>query len=143
MKRTILSIILFGFMVVSIAGCGSSDAKNAKVDEFIQAVQSSLSEESILDIKMDKDNLIISVDLSDALSSPTLPDGVKSSWVAESWYSSITDSILELEDYDDLWETITVDFGDAGSITCGKSSVETNEFGGRYFRSIDYIDALE
>ena len=46
--------------------------------------------------------------------------------------SSITDAILELKDYDSLWETITVDFGEVGHITNNKTDIQTNG-GGRYF----------
>ena len=45
---------------------------------------------------------------------------------------SITDAILELKDYDSLWETITVDFGEVGHITNNKADIQTG-MGGRYF----------
>ena len=46
---------------------------------------------------------------------------------------SITDAILELTDYDNQWDTITINFGDIGKITNNKDDMKENEFGGRYF----------
>ena len=45
---------------------------------------------------------------------------------------SFTDRILELAQYDNLWDTITLDFGDVGKVVNYKSGIETCG-AGRYF----------
>lgn len=45
---------------------------------------------------------------------------------------SIGDEILSLTSYDELWDTITFDFGDVGKIINSKANMETTETG-RYF----------
>ncbi len=45
---------------------------------------------------------------------------------------SITDNILTLRDYDDLWETITIDFGEIGEIKNNKADMEITPEG-RFF----------
>lgn len=65
--------------------------------------------------------------------------------VAWSRAISITEAILNIptyETYEDLWNTISVDFGtDVGKVTCGKDDVETNGFG-RYFPPEGNFDSL-
>ena len=83
--------------------------------------------EAITDVKFEDGDLCVYVDFSKADPTPlTLED------LAESRTSSITDSILELTEYDDLWDTITVDFGSIGKITNGKSDIRDDGYG-RYF----------
>ena len=53
--------------------------------------------------------------------------------LALSRVSSITDAFLDLTDYDDQWDTITVDFGDIGKVVNKKSDAKENEYGMRYF----------
>lgn len=83
--------------------------------------------ESIIDVTLENRDLCVYVDLSGADPSPfTFED------LAILRTTSITDDILILRQYDDLWDTITVDFGDVGKIVNYKSSVQTSA-GGRYF----------
>ena len=50
--------------------------------------------------------------------------------VAETRVSSITDEILALDDsHYNTWETVTVDFGDIGSVVCDKSMVKDEGYG--------------
>lgn len=51
--------------------------------------------------------------------------------------SSITDEILNLEKYDDLWDTITIDFGAIGYIRNDKSNIGDDGYG-RYFISSNF-----
>ncbi len=89
--------------------------------------------ESITDISLEDRDLCVYVDLSGADPSPlTLED------LAISRTSSITDDILALREYDGLWDTITVDFGDIGKIVNHKSNIQTN-IGGRYFQSKNWV----
>ncbi len=67
--------------------------------------------EAIIDVTLENRDLCVYVDLSGADPSPlTLED------LAISRATSITDDILTLRQYDDLWDTITVDFGDVGKV---------------------------
>lgn len=47
--------------------------------------------------------------------------------------SAITDEILELSDYDNQWDTITIDFGKIGKVVCDKNDVIENEYGMKCF----------
>lgn len=107
-------------------------ASNDFIEKVTEAIDGQVGEgESVLDIEMDGNNLILSVDLSNT----KVHDWFPMDALAETRYTSITDAILELDKYDELWDTITVDFGELGYITCGKDDIGTNEWGGRYFDS--------
>ncbi len=109
----------------------SPDNFIADVKDVIQGAISSKTE-AITDVVLENGDLCVYVDFSKADPSPlTLED------LALSRTSSITDAILELKDYDELWETITVDFGDVGHITNSKTDMKNNGFG-RYFPAEDF-----
>lgn len=104
------------------------------VEEVKTAIQGTISSktEAITDVVLENGDLCVYVDFSKADPSPlTLED------LALSRTSSITDAILELKDYDELWETITIDFGDVGHITNGKADMQNSGFG-RYFPAEDF-----
>lgn len=108
------------------AGTVDSDALVAAVKNVIDG--SVGSDEKITDVTFDGNNLVITVDLSDADTSK-----LSAELIAESRVSTITDEILSLDDsYYNTWETITIDFGDIGSITMDKSKVKDEGFG-KYF----------
>lgn len=89
--------------------------------------------ESITDVTFENGALCVYVDFSQTDPAPlTFED------LAISRTETITEDILTLRQYDDLWETITVDFGEVGKITNIKSSMETNALG-RYFPSENYV----
>ncbi len=118
----------------------SEDISSEKtVDNFVKEIKNLIADdigegESITDVKLNDKDLCIQVDISDGDTSIlTLDD------LAISRTSSITDDILGLEDYDELWETITVDFGNIGKITNSKADIETNEYGLRYFPPENFI----
>ena len=99
------------------------------MEDVKTAIQGAISSktESIRDVVLKDGDLCVYVDFSNADPSPlTLED------LALSRTGSITDAILELKDYDSLWETITVDFGEVGHITNNKADIQTG-MGGRYF----------
>lgn len=99
-------------------------------DELISAVRTAIEGqvgegEVITDVTFDGSNLTVKVDLSGADTSI-----LSANLIAESRVSSITDSILELDDsFYNTWETITVDFGEVGSATFDKSMVKDEGFG--------------
>lgn len=103
-------------------------------DKFLQdveeAVDGAIGSESIIEAKLETENLIISIDLSGA----KVPEGFTLEDIAESRASSITDSILELKEYDDLWESITIDFGNIGKVKAHKSDIQVEDYG-RFFPS--------
>lgn len=111
---------------------------DVSVDKFVEdvktAIQGAISSEteSIQDVVLKDGDLCVYVDFSNADPSPlTLED------LALSRTGSITDAILELKDYDSLWETITIDFGEVGHITNNKADIQTGG-GGRYFSSENF-----
>lgn len=113
---------------------------NTSSDEFIKDVKTIIQDainnedEEITDVVLTDENLLITVDLSKANPSPlTIED------LALTRTTSITDAILTLSDYDSQWNTITVDFGDIGKIVCNKDDINSNEAGGRYFPSANFI----
>jgi len=109
----------------------SPDSFVADVKDVIQGAISS-KDESITDVVLQNSDLCVYVDFSEKDPAPlTLED------LALARTSSITDAILELKDYDSLWETITVDFGATGHITNSKENMETNGTG-RYFSADDF-----
>ena len=157
MKKKLIALILTFLMAASSVGCAGDNAaanpstepsqevspslppepsptvESLSPDEFVQAVKDAIDGdvgegESILDVQLDGDELIVFVDISGA----NVPDGFTLSDIAKSRFSSITDDILELEGCDDLWEKITVDFGDVGYATGGKADVVDSIYG-RYF----------
>lgn len=115
-----------------------SQTDDVSADKFVEevktAIQGAISSktEAITDIVLENGDLCVYVDFSKADPSPlTLED------LALSRTSSITDAILELKDYDELWETITIDFGDIGHITNSKADMQNSGFG-RYFPAEDF-----
>ena len=58
---------------------------------------------------------------------------------------SITDRILDLYEYDALWDTITIDFGDLGYIKNFQKDIRKNEYGMRYFpeENFELINGLK
>lgn len=110
----------------------TTSTKEVSPDNFVADVKDVIqgaigSNEVITDVVLKDEDLCVYVDFSNADPSPlTLED------LALSRTSSITDAILELKDYDSLWETITVDFGEVGHITNNKADIQTG-MGGRYF----------
>ena len=109
--------------------------------ELISAVKEAISgsvasDEKITDVTFDGSNLTVFIDLSGAeIQFGTIDD------LAEIRISSITDSILDLDDsYYNTWETITLDYGPQGKGVFDKSMVVDQGLG-RYF---DYpIDVLK
>ncbi len=78
-----------------------------------------------------EDNILrIAIDISNVAPAPlTLND-----WMI-STTSTLTEVVLTYSDYDELWKTVTVEFGTQGSISNDKSDVKTNSASGRYFDS--------
>lgn len=99
------------------------------VSTIEEAIQGAVgSDEYITDVALTDDTLTISVDLSKADTTIVpLED------LAVSRASSITDDFLELEEYDNLWNKIVIDFGDIGSVSRTSNDIIENEYGMRCF----------
>ena len=99
------------------------------VNEVKKVIEGSIgSGEKITEVSFADKDILIKVDMSGADTSLL---SVKD--IAASRVSSITDEILELdESYYNTWETVTLDFGNVGKITCNKSMVKDEGFG-KYF----------
>lgn len=89
--------------------------------------------EKIVNIRLEDDNLIVVIDLSGT--TVNLPTDMM--LLADARATRITDKILELRQFDALWDTITLDFLNIGYVECRKIDVRTNEYG-RYFPSFEF-----
>lgn len=97
------------------------------VEEAIQGAVNS-SDEHITNVDLTDSTLTISVDLSEADTTIVpLED------LAVVRAQSVTDVILDLEQYDDLWNKIVVDFGDVGLVSRTSDDIIENEYGMRCF----------
>ena len=91
-------------------------------------------DESITKIYIEEHCLVVVIDLGPD------PSPLTYDMLLESRTGSITDTILGHPEFDDLWETITIDSGGHGKIICDKSMIVINEYGMRYFDRIYYIN---
>lgn len=111
----------------------SIDSYDLSNDSFVEDVKSVIqgtvgSGEAIQSVSFENRNLCISVDLGETDSCP-----IPAKELAFSRTGSITDQILNLYEYDALWDTITIDFGDLGYIKNFQKDIRKNEYGMRYF----------
>lgn len=102
-------------------------------EKFVEDVKATVDgqlgeDEAIKDVVFENNELCVYVDFSN-----TDPGFLTLEELALSRTSSLTDAILELSQYDNLWDTITVDFGSLGKVENTKEDLRENEFGGRYF----------
>lgn len=148
-KLFIISCLSLTFL---LSGCGSSKPNDEKppettieqtteitteettqeisTDTAIEQIKSAISgqvgqNEAITDVVFKDKDLYVYVDFTNVDASKDKEA------LAEVRFSSITDEILALN-IDDLWDTITVDYGDIGHITDDKSTIEESEYG-RFF----------
>lgn len=110
----------------------SEDNPNVSSEAFIDIIKETIqgtvgTDEYITDVALTDNILTIYVDLSKA--DTTI---VPFEDLAISRASSITDSFLELKQYDDLWEEIIIDFGNVGQVKNTKSDIIESSYG-RYF----------
>lgn len=139
--KKILFLLLSLIMIFTFVSCGGgSEEENTaaevdtdKVNEYIDALKGVVNEdvvgfnETISDITLQDRTVVISVDMSTADTSK-----FEAKDIAEVDFSGITDAALEITDYDDLWDSMKVDFGDLGSITKTKDDIK-DEGAGRFF----------
>lgn len=107
--------------IAKVERTDNSDVE-ATPENFISDIKSLIGNNTVTDITLEDSNLCIYVDTN--ANTTTLP--------LENWATiqatSITDNILSLStQYDVLWDTITVDFGEAGKIVNAKSDMNATE----------------
>jgi hypothetical protein len=115
----------------------NSPTEEERINKFVEeaktVTQGSVGEnEQITGIEYNNRELRVYVDLSQAT-----PDPLTYEDLAISRTSSITDQLLTLNGYFELWNTITVDFGDIGYIKNPKQNMEYNGYG-FYFNSSNF-----
>lgn len=127
MKKLILALLI---AVVVSSGVSASDEEFVSV--VTEAVQDDVGEgETITDVKLSERVLTIYVDLADDY--PISRRDVMISRVG-----SITDSVLELEQYDSFWDKVAVDFGEDGSVYNSREKAVDDGYG-RYFEQEKYF----
>lgn len=128
-----------GTVTVLETAAGLADAQTAAVKdssrEFVDQVWEVFADsvceyELITDIRIDNKNLIIDVSLPVAADTEDLT--VEEITVNST--GSIADPILDMTEYYDLWDSITVDFGSLGYSTNTKDNITGESF--PYFKNI-------
>ena len=110
-----------------------SKEQSGFVNAVLDASDGNLGEgEKLKEVTLYNNDLCLSVDLGDT-SNSTLP--VEE--LAYSRVSSLTDAILELDNFEHLWDTITVDFGDLGEVVNSKDGIQDSGYG-KYFDSAQF-----
>lgn len=144
MKKQIIGLSLI--LAIIAAGCGAKTEKSTEVtavesvtidNELVQAVNEILPDNipegvEVKTVTMRKNNeLFIEIDVTHANDNSTTKLPLED--IAELCVSYITDPILDLDDnYYNMWDTITLDFGAYGHAAFSKSDV-TDDGYGKYF----------
>lgn len=102
--------------------------KQKFIENIQEAIKGQVGEnEFIMGVTLENEDLHIGVDFSKVDPAPlTMKD------LAILRTASITKKILEFAEYDDLWQTIIIDFKDLGYIKNNKQDIKDSEYG-RYF----------
>jgi hypothetical protein len=106
-----------------------ADSNEVSGNQFVEAVKKATDgyvgeNENITDVIYQDNDLRVCVDLSKADPSPITYEEL-----ALNRTSTLTDKILELTQYYDLWDTITIDFGNIGYVKNGKDNIVESEYG--------------
>lgn len=107
--------------IVKVERTNNSDVE-ATPENFISDIKSLIDNNTVTDVTLENNNLCIYVDTSANTTTLSIEN-----W-ATIQATSITDNILSLStQYDILWDTITVDFGEAGKVINSKSDMDATE----------------
>lgn len=91
-------------------------------ENFISDIKNLIDNNAVTDVILENSNLCILVDTNANTTTLSIEN-----W-ATIQATSITDNILSLStQYDTLWDTITVDFGEAGKVINSKSDMDATE----------------
>ena len=111
-----------------------TDDTEKVIKRIKKAIKGTVGENEVIkDVVLENRDLKVRVDIAKA----DLPSPLTIEDLAVMRTSSITDKILNIKEYDELWDTITVDFGKTGSIKNGKDNIKDSE-AGRYFKSVNF-----
>lgn len=126
--------------VVNTTITNVSDLEN-RLEKFVEDVKIAIegdvgANEYITNVSLSDNILTISVDLSKADTSIISVEDL-----AISRAQSITDDFLELQQYDDLWKEIIVDFGDVGYVKRTPNDITKTILGSQTLRYFE-IDEL-
>lgn len=144
MKKELIAVAI----AMALTGCGgaaSSESTTSSIEATVESTTAAAAESdlvakvqemlpdymtpgtSVKSVEMKDKDLYISVDLSKYDGQFPLDA------VAETSVSEITDPILSLdESYYNLWDTVTLDFGEQGHATFDKSMIK-DDGAGKYF----------
>lgn len=107
--------------IVKVERTDNSDVE-VTPENFISDIKSLIDNNTVTDVTLENSNLCIYVDTSANTTTLSIEN-----W-ATIQAASITDNILSLStQYDTLWDTITVDFGEAGKVINSKSDMDATE----------------
>ena len=107
--------------------------QNGFVKAVAEAADGNLEEdEKLEEVTLYENDLYLSVDLGDTSDSDASTEDIALYRV-----SSLTDAILELDNFEHLWETITVDFGEIGEVVNEKENIKDDGYG-KYFDSAKF-----
>ena len=116
----------------------SESGKKADPDSFIADIKNGLPDvlsvketELVQDVRLEGRNLIVEMDITNHNFRGPLKDFL----IVKA--ESIGEVVLEPEEYDALWDRVTVDYGAVGRIVHTNADIEVNPYGGRYFSSVD------
>jgi len=129
MKKVFLSIMV----IMTLFVCAIARAETP-VSTITEWVNDGIGEgESILSITLEDNVLAISIDLSgvEELYPGYLLD------LATDRTASITDTILEHEDFDAEWDKIHIEYPKTGFFILTKDDIEINEYGMRFMNVYD------
>ena len=107
-------------------------------DDFIADVKEAIKgdvgvDEKISKVTFENGDLCVYVDFSKMDPTPLTKEDM-----ALARTSTITDSILELTQYEPMWKTITIDFGEVGYIKNGKDNIEESILG-KCFDDVNFV----
>ena len=107
--------------------------ESASIEEITESLDGTVGEnEKITNVSIGAGKeLTITVDLSQAEVPFDLSD------LAITRAGSITDNILDHEEYDKYWDTIIIDFGEVGTVTRSQKDIIENDYGMRCFEIYD------
>lgn len=113
--------------------------KKKRKDEFVNHVKKAVNDlilkdegQKILGVRLKNRDLCVFADISEYDPGPNTKKDVATSLV-----SFFTDQILDFSRYDDLWDTVSIDFVDLGRVTNGKDNIKDDGYG-RYFDDANF-----
>ena len=124
MRKAVLSVAFV--LALIICACAFAETSTDTIKEWID--EGVGEGETITDVSLDDRILAITVDLGEV---EELYDGYIIDLATER-ASSITDTLLDHDDFDAEWDNILLMFTDVGYFDLNKNDIETNEYDLRF-----------